>query len=400
MINLIKKAPVFAFMFVIILGLGVFGIIASLCDEGTLSIDSHVPLSVKYLTDYLPPETFDSFKREALDSLKKTFASAAKPAGADGMSSSDQQGADVSLSSGAGSVSKEDDDEVKLTVVNVPQTDSTATDANPVNGDTDSEWIDLGDGTGRVLTEEEQKRRDREYEYDYGGEYVKRNDVVTEYVKWNDDPPRSIYYDNPGIRPLTTFHHYDEVDSSYFADSLFIGDSRIQGLHDYSGWDCGTFMYKQGLNVYNMMTEVLDMGDGRSAYVSDVISQNKFNNIYIMLGINELAAGTTETFAEKYKENLDFIRKFEPNARIIIMGIMYVTKDYSDRNDIYNNDNINSRNAAIAEYADGINTFYLDMNGCVIDDSGALDPNITFDGIHLKAQYYKYWTDFMCRHAY
>ena len=222
---------------------------------------------------------------------------------------------------------------------------------------------------------------------------------AVEFVPWNDNPARSPYYKNPGVRPLSSKYEYKDVDADYFATSLFIGDSRIEGLHDYSGWDKAYFAYKTGLTVFNMMSETLNTNDGKCT-LSEVLENYTFDNIYIMIGINELGSGTVSDFADKYKENLETIRSLQQDARIIILGIMYVTKEYSDSSDVYNNDNINAKNAAIASFANGSDIFYLDMNPAVVDENMALREDISFDGVHLIAKYYYLWTDFMCSHGY
>lgn len=233
-----------------------------------------------------------------------------------------------------------------------------------------------------------------------GKPYVEITKVgAVEYVPWNDNPARSPYYKNPGVRPLSSKYEYKDVDADYFATSLFIGDSRIEGLHDYSGWDKAYFAYKTGLSVFNMMSETLNTNDGKCT-LSEVLENYTFDNIYIMIGINELGSGTVSDFADKYKENLETIRSLQQDARIIILGIMYVTKEYSDSSDVYNNDNINAKNAAIASFANGSDIFYLDMNPAVVDENMALREDISFDGVHLIAKYYYLWTDFMCSHGY
>lgn len=223
--------------------------------------------------------------------------------------------------------------------------------------------------------------------------------TVTQYVAWNDNPARSPYYRNSNVRPLSTDYPYKTVDGSYFDNSLFIGDSRIAGLHDYSGWENATFAYKVGLTVYDMMTAEIRTGSGKST-VLDVLGSRQFENIYIMIGINELGTGTVSDFSAQYRQCLEIIRTLQPKARIIIMGIMFETTAYSDADDVYNNDNINAKNSAIAGYANGKDIFYLDMNPAVCDETNGLREDISFDGVHLTAKYYYLWTDFMLSHAY
>ena len=56
------------------------------------------------------------------------------------------------------------------------------------------------------------------------------------------------------------------------------------------------------------------------------MKKNKFEKIYIMLGINEIGTGTADTFAEQYGKVINTIREKQPDAIIFIQSIMHVTK--------------------------------------------------------------------------
>jgi hypothetical protein len=36
----------------------------------------------------------------------------------------------------------------------------------------------------------------------------------------------------------------------------------------------------------------------------------------------------------------------------------------------------------------------------VCDDDGAMYAEYSYDGVHLKAQYYDLWADYICSHAF
>ena len=42
---------------------------------------------------------------------------------------------------------------------------------------------------------------------------------------------------------------------------------------------------------------------------------------------------------------------------------------------------------------------YLDMNECVDDGAGGVIGDYSYDGVHLKAEYYKLWTEWMKAHG-
>lgn len=225
------------------------------------------------------------------------------------------------------------------------------------------------------------------------------NKNPTKFIERAATKPRSPYYDDPGKMALTTEWDYQTVDNSYFEDAIFIGDSRIEGLCLYAGIDTADFCYKQGLTVYDLMTEKLVHKDNSQSTLTQTLSKKKYGKIFMMIGINELGKKTTKDYAEQYRKNIEEIQKLQPDARIILMGIMNVSSEYSKSNDVFNNDNINSKNVAIAELADGERIFYMDMNPAVTDKTGGLKKDYTWDGIHLKAQYYKLWADFLKEHG-
>lgn len=197
---------------------------------------------------------------------------------------------------------------------------------------------------------------------------------------------------------LTTAYPYIDVDESYFDDAVFIGDSRVEGLELYSGLKNTTFYAVQGLTIFGLMGHEYAKVGGSTVSLREALSRKQFKKIYIMVGVNELGTWT-DTFTDAYKEAIDEIRELQPGAVIFIQGIMYVSDDYSKAHDIVNNDNIIDKNNHIAALANGVDIFYLDMNPAITDDSGYLDPELTWDGVHLQAQYYSLWVDFLKSHG-
>ncbi len=221
----------------------------------------------------------------------------------------------------------------------------------------------------------------------------------TEFIKVEKVKENCPYYDDPGKIALTTGCTYVEVGEEYFDDALFIGDSRIEGLKDYSGLDNAAFYYSKGLTVYDMMTKKIAKVRGQRVTVNEALKEKQYGKIYVMVGINELGIKTTKEYKKQYAKNLDKIEQLQPNADIFIMGVMHMTRDYTNGNEVYNNTNINDKNVAAASLADGLRRFYIDMNPIVTDKDGFVKKKYTWDGIHLKAEYYPLWVDFLKQHG-
>ena len=183
------------------------------------------------------------------------------------------------------------------------------------------------------------------------------------------------------------------VDESWFDDALFIGDSHIEGFCDYAGVRNATYYFKRGLDIWSVMNKSFV---GGKQTIPQALSQRQFGKIYIMLGINEIGRGTTESYAAQYADVVAQLRELQPEALIYIQSIFHTSQKKSDSS-IYNNDTINARNAAISALADGQHVFFVDCNVVFDDENGALTSTYSGDGVHVKAPYYTMWRDYLLR---
>ena len=195
---------------------------------------------------------------------------------------------------------------------------------------------------------------------------------------------------------------FTHVDKEYFADAVFIGDSRTQGLYEYSNLaDVATFYSKTSLTVYNLFEKPKDFireGDEKLT-LEQALSRHQFKKVYLMIGINEMGTGTPESFFEAYARAVYKIRELQPDAIIFVQGIMRVAGQKNASDPVFNNTNINIRNVEIETLANGKDIFYIDVNEAVCDENGNLYADWTFDQIHLKAKYYQVWENFLMEHG-
>ena len=224
---------------------------------------------------------------------------------------------------------------------------------------------------------------------------------LTEYEETKKTKVNSRYYTDPGKVALTTDYDYQTASGDYYNDALFIGDSRVVGLETYSSLkDEATFFAEEGLTVYSMMEKKIATvpGSKKKTTIPKALAAQSFGKIYIMVGINELGTGDTDRYKKQYEENINKIRSLQPNAKIIIMSVMRVTASTA-KDPVVNNININDKNVAAASLADGVDIFYLDINPLFVTKKGDIKSEYTWDGVHLRAEYYKKWVDFLNEHG-
>lgn len=189
------------------------------------------------------------------------------------------------------------------------------------------------------------------------------------------------------------------VDESYFDDAVFIGDSRTVGLYMYSPFENADYLCDVGMNIYDCMDRDIEFKGNSHTTVRDILSTHRYSKVYIMLGINEIGS-SAQKYCEKYEEVLETIHSYQPDAIIIIQGIMCVGKQKSDTHPHFNNPNIRARNDMLKELANNEYIYYLEVNDGICDEDGNLPADYSFDQIHLYAQYYYLWKDYLLAHAF
>ena len=215
---------------------------------------------------------------------------------------------------------------------------------------------------------------------------------------WEPGDENSDWQDEPAQRGVS----YMAVEDDYFADAVFIGDSRTVGLSEYGGLeDVATFYASTGLSVHKLFTAqiVPVQGQKKKITVEEALQGNTFSKIYFMIGINEMGTGTVDTFMAKYEEAVAHLQELQPDAVIYLQGIMKVTTKRSEQGDYITNEGIEERNERISQLADNEKIFYLDVNPLICDETGGMEASYTHDGVHLKGKYIEIWKQFLKEHA-
>ena len=223
---------------------------------------------------------------------------------------------------------------------------------------------------------------------------------ITNFEFYDPVQVDSRYYKDAGKVALTTEYPYTRENISYFNDAAFLGDSRTLGISDYAGLEGADFYCDSGMMIFKLLEEgVTYQKTGNKVNLTEVLQEKQYGKIYIMLGMNELGYGNTEMYLEQYRQVLQQIREWQPEAVIYIMANLHVSREKNNLETEFNNININDKNAASASLANGTDVFYLDANPLFTDEEGFLDSELTFDGVHLYAKHYDVWREFLLEHA-
>lgn len=189
---------------------------------------------------------------------------------------------------------------------------------------------------------------------------------------------------------------FTSVDTSYWSDALFIGDSRTVGLSEYADLgEADVFAYS-GMSVYTVFQVELEAGQSGKQTLEELLTEREYGKIYIMMGINELGYDYNAT-VKKYQELVERIHELQPQAILFLEANLHVTKKKSDSERIYNNPSIDRINQAIEELADNKIYFYIDVNELFDDGQGNLDVSYTADEAHVLGKHYVEWAEWLLK---
>ncbi len=184
------------------------------------------------------------------------------------------------------------------------------------------------------------------------------------------------------------------VDTSWFDNTLFIGDSRVEGLKLFARSGKADYFCDVGLQVYSVLEKELEDVGFPKQPLETLLSGKTYDKIFICFGLNE-AGYPIGSFQSRYQLLLEKVRALQPEAAIILHGILSVTEEKSDSAAYLSLENLNRRNEVIASFADGEGIFYVDANPWFADREGYLFTELTNDGYHPTVEGYRHWRNWL-----
>lgn len=194
--------------------------------------------------------------------------------------------------------------------------------------------------------------------------------------------------------PPTTDPFANMVGDSWYDNVLFIGDSRTVGLRDNARTGNAEYFCTTYLSVFNYDSETASDTNFDSQTLASLLASKTYDKIFLNLGINE-AGYPVSSLMGSYSEMVDAIRQAQPNATIILQGILNVSKDYADDREYFSPASINKINDEIRALSNNRDIYYIDINAYFSDADGYLDPELSVDGCHLTEAAYQEWMTYI-----
>jgi len=208
-------------------------------------------------------------------------------------------------------------------------------------------------------------------------------------------PPRPQF---PGAVQEST-----PVESSYFDDAIFFGDSISTGIPLYRVMPNAQVVAYTGVNLRTILEDkVVDIDEAERATLLEAARQyGDKGKVYILLGGNNLYLDK-ELFIQAYREFVLAVREQYPKAVIYLQSMTPVTE--SDKcKEMYpdvTNEKLEEYNQAIYQLSSELGVYFVDTAAALMDSGGKLpDTASPVDGMHFSAEYYRKWFGYLKTHT-
>lgn len=198
---------------------------------------------------------------------------------------------------------------------------------------------------------------------------------------------------------------FGRVDTSWFADAAFLGDSLTAGfcVNEYN-IDVGGALVcgYEGISPNTIVNRATVSSPDRGEEVPlDVLTAAQPAKLYILIGTNALVQpGNDDGFLAYYGKMLDELRTALPNTAFYVQSVLPATQEkISDTLPGLAPDRLAVINAAIQQLCAERGCYYLDLNAEFADDAGCLMTDFAQpDGVHLTVSGYSKWVSYLCTH--
>ena len=204
----------------------------------------------------------------------------------------------------------------------------------------------------------------------------------------------------------TALPEFGRVDTSWFADAAFLGDSLTAGFCESEyNIDVGGALIcgYEGISPNTIVNRTTVTSPDRGEEVAmDVLTNAQPAKLYILIGTNALVStGNDESFLNYYGRMLDDLRTALPNTTFYVQSILAATQaKVEDDAPGLAPDRLATINAAIQSMCAERGCYFLDLNAEFRDDAGYLLSDYAQpDGVHLTVSGYNKWVSYLCTHV-
>lgn len=194
--------------------------------------------------------------------------------------------------------------------------------------------------------------------------------------------------DSSASRPIDTNQTFEE----YLNDTIFIGDSRTNGMANYNFAPRDRVYAIDGANHQTARTEkfLILSSTGRKLTIAEAIGVVKPVRMIVSFGINGVAFMGEDTFMDEYSAFLDELKAASPDTILVVQSILPVSSAQEAEDPRMTNEVIDSYNQKLQALTLEKGGRWLDTAGLLKNAWGELDAAYDAgDGLHFNQDAYE-----------
>lgn len=210
----------------------------------------------------------------------------------------------------------------------------------------------------------------------------------------------------------------ERVDTSYFDDVVFIGDSvslklqyyvRDQRKSDENFLGKAQFLTAGSFSYINALKAVSEESvhpsyQGTKMLLEDSIAASGAKKLYIMLGMNDIAGGRYDGTLSNLSTVISRILEKTPDVKFYFQSVTPRMEDSQTKN--LNNEIIRGYNERLLQYCEDNGYYFIDVYSALCDENGNLPAEYCSDpvatggmGIHFTNAACEAWLDYLYTHT-
>lgn len=184
-----------------------------------------------------------------------------------------------------------------------------------------------------------------------------------------------------------------ELDSEfYLGETVFIGDSRTNGLLTYEFLPPEQVFAIDGSTQKSIRERnfIQLEPNGKLLSIQEAVKQRQPHRILLAFGVNAIPTMNEKEFMEEYRILVDELVQASPESEIVIQSILPVSWWLCDKTPALTNENIDDFNDLLENYAEENGYVFFDISDHFKDSDGGLDSTYgAGDGLHFNQRFYE-----------
>ncbi len=192
----------------------------------------------------------------------------------------------------------------------------------------------------------------------------------------------------------------EDAGDEYQNSTAYLGDSVSLGLGVFGNHPKEMVIAKGSINPIDaVIKQLIELEDGTLVNFPDALSRLDADRAVLTFGANAISVMSEETFLNYYIKLIDEVKEKNPDCEIIIQSISPIATTCTLKK--FTNVLINRANLLLLILAYSEDVHFLNSAPALKGDDGYLKPEYcsSDDGIHINAEGYTVWIDFLRTHA-